>query len=564
MSRQIGISLLLAIAAAAIGLGCPEEPDGDGDGDGDVDGDIDGDADGDSDGDVEERPIDQDRDGELSIESGGADCDDLNRTVYPGAPELCDGLDNDCDELIDEDFDTDGDGFLTGLVPACLLIEAQPDCDDDDPAVHPEAAEVCDGIDNNCNELIDDAEDLDGDGRTACDDCDDENPANYPGATEICDGMDNNCDGVSDEGFDGDGDGIGDCVYECDGVNECLDDCDDTDPLIHPGAEEICDGIDNDCDYQIDEGFDADGDGFLSCRGDCDDTNPAVNPWAEEVCDGLDNDCDGTVDDSRDRDGDGHACSGAGSSDCDDENPTIYPGAPELCDGLDNDCDGEVPAREVDADEDGVYGCAGDCNDSNPTIAPGLGELCDGLDNDCNPATLETADNDGDGLSSCAGDCDDSDPLINPGGDEVCDGLDNDCDGTTDEGDLCGRCSSREWEGRAYLFCPDGLPWGEARAACIAWGHELCALDGEEEELWVSDTAGGLLNVTWWVGLNDIGREGRWEWSNGDPVTWTHWAEGAPDNIGGNEDCAEIRSSGHAWNDTRCDGAHPYVCETGP
>ena len=122
----------------------------------------------------------------------------------------------------------------------------------------------------------------------------------YPEAEELCDEQDNDCDGERDEGLDEDLDG--------DGFSVCAGDCDDEEPLALPGGEEVCDGIDNDCDGETDPGFDLDEDGSSDCvdddgdtfsenDGDCDDSNAEVNPLAEEICDdGIDNDCDFFVD----------------------------------------------------------------------------------------------------------------------------------------------------------------------------------------------------------------------------------------------------------------------------
>jgi hypothetical protein len=129
--------------------------------------------------------------------------------------------------------------------------------------------------------------------------------------------------------------------------------------------------------------LDSDGDGVLPGEGDCDDGDPAVAVGLQEVCDGVDNDCDGLVDGAdpelADDDGDG----ADDCVDCDDTDPTIAPGMLEACDGLDNDCDGLVPLDEVDADGDGASPCEGDCEDSDPDAGVGAPEACDGLDNDC-------------------------------------------------------------------------------------------------------------------------------------------------------------------------------------
>ncbi|MCK6529507.1 putative metal-binding motif-containing protein [Myxococcota bacterium] len=396
---------------------------------------------------------------------GGAspgDCDDTRSLVYPGASEALNGRDDDCDGLVDEGTegaDDDGDGY-TGL---------GGDCDDSDASVHPGAAEAPNGVDDDCDGLVDEgttAYDDDGDGYcelSPCTqagvlpgDCNDVSSSVRPGATETADGIDQDCDGLVDEGtaaYDDDGDGW----------TENAGDCDDANALVRPGATEVADGRDNDCDGTADEGttaYDDDGDGYCETSpctspgdvgGDCNDASAGVRPGAAELANGIDEDCDGVVDEGTtvyDDDGDGWT---EASGDCDDANAARFPYNSESRDGLDNDCDGTVDEGTTAYDDDGDGYCetapcvnaaaGGDCDDTTTQRYPGRTESLDGVDNDCDGTVDEgtTAyDDDGDGYCetepcvnvASGGDCDDADPDVSPGGDDVpSNGLDENCSG---------------------------------------------------------------------------------------------------------------------------------------
>ncbi|MFZ1632946.1 MAG: MopE-related protein [Chitinophagales bacterium] len=425
------------------------------------------------------------------------DCQDNNAAINPGAAEICNGIDENCDGNIDEgvqttyyadaDGDTYGDAGSTTM--ACSMpegyVEDATDCNDGDAAINPAATEVCNGVDDNCDGNIDEGltfttyyADADGDtygdagsSTSTCDgapegyvsdatDCNDADAAVNPGATEVCNGIDDNCDGNIDEGLtfttyyaDADGDTYGDAgssTTTCDGAPEGYvsdaTDCNDADAAVNPGATEVCNGIDDNCDGNIDEGVqntyyaDADGDsygdagsttmacsapeGYVSDATDCNDGDASVNPAGTEVCNGIDDNCDGNIDEGvqstfyADADGDGYgdaasttmACEApvgytADATDCNDADDTVNPGATDYCNGVDDNCDGNIDEdvlitfyADVDGDTHGdaystTDACSApsgyvssndDCNDASATVYPGAVEICgNGIDDDC-------------------------------------------------------------------------------------------------------------------------------------------------------------------------------------
>ena len=452
-------------------------------------------------GETEEK-LDVDGDGLLAT----VDCDDTDATVGLPVPWYGDG-------------DADGFGNATISVEDCTapsgFVDNADDCDDGDVLISPAGVEHCDGVDEDCDGDVDEEAvdfstfhaDADGDGYgdpdsgiLACEapsdtvadgtDCDDSLADVSPVGTEHCDGVDEDCDGaVDDDPVDGsvfyedqDGDGWGGAVWRActqpSGAVTEPGDCDDAAAARFPGADELCNGADDNCDGTVDEDSavdstafyaDSDGDGYgdatvvhVACAAgagevadatDCDDGAATTYPTAAEHCDGVDEDCDGSVDEEAvdfttfyaDADGDGFgsasaslpACSlPAGYTtdlqDCDDSSAAVSPTATELCNSIDDDCDGstdendaaDAPLWYTDADGDGY----GDDSSAAPSCTQPSGTVAVG------------------------GDCADTDAAHSPATAEHCDGVDENCNSIVDDSPV---------DGTAYYLDGDGDGYGD-------------------------------------------------------------------------------------------------------
>jgi alpha-tubulin suppressor-like RCC1 family protein len=355
----------------------------------------------------------------------------------------------------DDGFGSADSGTTVSCIPPAGHVLRLGDCDDTDRGINPLATERCNGLDDDCNGRADypidgdfsDTEDDDRDGfaDATCggDDCDDADPDSYPEAPELMDVADNDCDGTIDEApdtvpwwVDRDGDGWGtdaedsiESAEPVEGRAPRAGDCDDGNASIHPTVPDGCDGIDNDCDTILDESApriayytDADGDGWgggtdsvLACSPpagtaerplDCDDGDAMIFPGADERCNGEDSDCDGAIDEESDRpwypdsDGDGHGRADSprmdcappagfvqSSDDCDDTDATVSPSGVETCDAVDEDCDGTVD-ETADASCADLGGATGSCVSGECELS------CNADRGDCNGTTADGCETD--------------------------------------------------------------------------------------------------------------------------------------------------------------------------
>ena len=394
---------------------------------------------------------DTDRDGDGYTDNGG-DCDDDEPAISPGADELLgDGLDNDCDGVID------GGGlelYEDAASWEAASGAAHERIDFEDAAAGAWVSDRYVDLGVEFDPALEVVEDVDGsaasgalagqvDGGTLRLEFDELQPGV---ALQLLDAA----GGYSFEGF-AHGDRLYSFTLDVDG--------DDADGGVFLGV--IFDyGVDA-IELSADSGLeiwgiddvrfaplgrdDADGDGYTEAEGDCDDHDPSASPDGVEVYyDGVDGDCDGLSD--FDSDGDGADDAAFGGTDCDDSSAETHPGAEDVpYDGWDSDCDG---LSDYDADGDGhddVAWGGDDCDDGDAEVSPDATEVYyDGVDADCSGTSDYDADGDGFVPSSYAGaisgdssvsvgDCDDGEITTFPGAEDAAyDGVDSDCGGGSD------------------------------------------------------------------------------------------------------------------------------------
>ncbi len=263
------------------------------------------------------------------------------------------------------------------------------------------------------------------------------------------------------------------------------------------------------------------------------------------------------------------------ADDCDDGDPRRFPGNPDACgDGIDQDCDGADAVCDRDGDGDG-FDDAADCAPTDADVHPGAPERCDGGDDDCDghiDEGLGVGDACGVGVGACRGEgrrvcvadgavaCDARAGA--PGAEVVGNSLDDDCDGETDESPCGGDDVFWSGSGHCYRKVNAHRTWVGAWSQCGEEGGHLVTLSGADEAEFVQRTFRDGSADNLWIGANDSLVEGDWLWVTGEPVGWSAWAEGEPNDGGGfGENCAALLADG-TWNDEFCLLVfQPFVCE---
>ena len=434
-----------------------------------------------------------------------------------------DGLAAEADGCPAISCDADGDGFANAQCdpPPPRSLE---DCDDSDPEVFPGAPDKCgDGLKQDCvaDQACAQVTDVDGDGYAAGVDCADDDPERHPWATEVCDGLDNDCDGLIDEGNPDHSGGLiptaGAAGRLCNDNNlgRCGGESCNVGEAGCSAAGRALSGV---CACsRAEPNGQRNANNRVSCSGE--DLSAlassrcfgAIQPQSER-CDVEDWDCNGRADDPAGANpmvDQGKACgtdvgrcragvvkgcdlSQAVPPDlpliqsvlavqgiefnrfwvCEPTGQVVLPRA-EQCNGEDDDCNGQTPANEADADNDGSRICDGDCAPTNPAVFPGAPELCNGIDDNCSAGTSDDgSDQCRSGFSCCSASRSCRQLLADP---LHCGQCGRRCDSVDVDRCVNGDCVCGQTGGR----CPAGLDCVNGQCRCLAGGRCSGCCDGD-------------------------------------------------------------------------------------
>jgi hypothetical protein len=339
----------------------------------------------------------------------------------------------------------------------------------------------------------------------------------------------------------------------------CDQDCGPDDPTTYPGAPDLCgDGLDQDCNGRPDDGF------------DCPDCQERwLGPHRYLVCPNP-RDFDQAVQHCRDNG------SELAQIDGPYENLWVWYNAVTTWNqwwwigGHDRDVEGtftwttgaaldyrdflEGQPDDGGGDEDCLHYFEWSYQWNDIACSAQLGVLCEDT---CPPGQ----DGDGDGHLRCGDDCNDGDGDTHPGAPEVCrDFVDQNCDGVADEGQGCDCVEAFQGPHR-YQVCHNRRTWWDARAYCQSMGMDLALVDARGENTFLANVSAAFTPTEYWLGHTDQNHEGNFTgWD--DTERWNrNWADGEPNNAGGNEHCAHFLGGSDLWNDIPCDVQLAVICE---